>query len=96
MKINEVYDEMLEIAKKIGVTVRKGSGKLHGGNCKINDEEVIVLNKSIPLERRTSMLAKCLSHYSMSLYCTMQCHNATVNSNILYHILVQCHNAFVI
>jgi len=65
MKLNEVYDEMLELAKKIGVTVRKENGKFRSGNCTINEEEVIVLNNSIPLEAKSSMLAKCLSTYSI-------------------------------
>ena len=65
MKLDEVYDEMLEIANKIGVKVRKDSGKFRGGNCTVNDQEVILINKSIPLEARTSVLAKCLSSYSI-------------------------------
>ncbi|MFC2131295.1 hypothetical protein ACFLSQ_07660 [Bacteroidota bacterium] len=65
MKLNEVYDEMIEIAKRIGVTVRKENGKFKGGTCTINDEEVILINKSIPLETRTSVLAKCLTDYSI-------------------------------
>jgi hypothetical protein len=65
MKLNEVYDEMLELAKKIGVTVRKEKGKFRGGNCTINEEKLIVLNNSIPLEAKSSMLAKCLSNYSI-------------------------------
>lgn len=64
MKLNEVYDEMLELAKKIGVTVRKESGKFRGGNCKLNEEEVIVINNAIPLEQKSSMLAKSLSNYN--------------------------------
>ncbi|ROL59658.1 hypothetical protein D9V86_10425 [Bacteroidetes/Chlorobi group bacterium ChocPot_Mid] len=66
MKLNEVYDEMLDIAKKIGVTVRKENGKFKGGNCTINNEEVILINNSIPLETRTSILAKCLTNYSIN------------------------------
>ena len=65
MKLNEVYDEMLDIAKKIGVTVRKENGKFKGGNCTINNEEVILINNSIPLETRTSILARCLNNYSI-------------------------------
>ncbi|MFH1049823.1 MAG: hypothetical protein V1779_02705 [bacterium] len=66
MKINEVYDEMLDIAKRIGVTVRKENGKFKGGNCTINNEEIILINNSIPLETRTSILAKCLTNYSIN------------------------------
>jgi len=66
MKLNEVYDEMLDIAKKIGVTVRKENGKFKGGNCIINNEEVILINNTIPLETRTSILAGCLTNYSIN------------------------------
>ena len=66
MKLDELYNEMLEIAKKIGITVRKDNGKFKGGTCIINDKDVIVINNSIPIEARTSMLAKCLSKYSIN------------------------------
>lgn len=65
MKINEVYEEMIEIAKKIGVSVRKESGKFKGGYCTINNQDIIIINSSIPLETRTSLLAKCLSNCSI-------------------------------
>jgi len=57
---------MLEIAKKIGVTVRKEKGRFSGGNCVINDKKMIVINNSVPMEMKTSMLAKCLLQFEIN------------------------------
>jgi hypothetical protein len=65
MDLNEVFNEMIEIAKKIGITVRKENGKFKGGTCIINEEEVILINNSIPIESKTRMLANCLSNYKI-------------------------------
>ncbi len=60
MKIQTIQEELIEAAGKIGVGVRKESGKFRGGLCSINDEPVIVLNKSAPIEVSTSILAQSL------------------------------------
>ncbi len=61
MKVKEIHDELVEAAKKLGITVRKESGNFRSGYCKINEEEVILLNKSAPIESLSGILAKTIS-----------------------------------
>ena len=63
MQLKELYEELLAIADKIGIKVRKEKGNFSGGNCVINNKNFIVINNSVPLEMKTSTLAKCLRQY---------------------------------
>ncbi len=63
LQLKEVYEELLIIADKIGIKVRKEKGNFNGGNCIINDKNFIIINNSVPLEMKTSTLAKCLKQY---------------------------------
>ncbi len=61
MKLKQIYDEMLELAKNLDIPIQNGAGNFRGGDCVVNDKKVIVLNKSVPLESKAKALAKCLS-----------------------------------
>ncbi len=65
MKPEEIYNELLEIADKLGITVRKDKGKFRGGSCVLNEHKIIVINNSIPLTAKASILAKCLNSFSI-------------------------------
>ncbi len=60
MKPKEMHKELLEIAKTLGVKVRKGDGKFRSGLCMVNDLPVIVINKTTPVEGAVSVIAKGL------------------------------------
>jgi len=68
MKLNEMHKELMEIAKSLGISVRKEKGNFKSGFCIVNDKEVIVLNKNATTESLVSVLALCLSKYSDKLY----------------------------
>lgn len=68
MKLIEIHNELMEIAKSLGITVRKEKGNFRSGFCIINDKEVIVLNKNATIESLVSVLALCLARYSDKLY----------------------------
>ncbi len=61
MKPKELHKELLEIAKNLGVKVRKGDGKFRSGLCMVNDAPVIVINKTTPVEGAVSVIAKGLA-----------------------------------
>lgn len=63
LQLNELYEELLALADKIGIKVRKEKGNFGGGSCIINDNNFIIINNSVPLEMKTSTLAKCLRQY---------------------------------
>lgn len=68
MKMTEIHKELLELAKSLGISVRKEKGNFRSGFCTVNDKEIIVLNKTSTLESLTSVLALCLAKHTDSLY----------------------------
>ncbi|MCX7735650.1 MAG: hypothetical protein N2319_02950 [Candidatus Kapabacteria bacterium] len=68
MKLTEINKELLELAKSLGISVRKEKGNFRSGYCLVNDKEVIVLNKNASLETLSSVLAICLAPYSDKIY----------------------------
>lgn len=63
MKLKEIYEELLEIAKQAGIKVRKENGRFNSGSCLVKEEAVIVLNKTTTMETMSSVLAKSLSEF---------------------------------
>ena len=68
MKLKEIYDEMINISRNLGITIRRDSGNFKSGFCTINGEEYIILNKSNPMETLTNVLAGSLSPHADKMY----------------------------
>lgn len=60
MKLPAIYTELEEVASRLGMTVVLDRGSFKGGFCILEGEEIIVLNKSVPIEQRTRYLAEAL------------------------------------
>ena len=56
---------MLHLAHDLDYTVRRDKGKFRGGDCRVNDERVIVLNSLVPLESRVVLLARILAKHNI-------------------------------
>ena len=65
MKNEKLYNELEDIAKRLGLKVLKGRGNFSGGKCKVNNEFVIVVNKMKPIEHRLKTLASCFLDYDL-------------------------------
>ena len=63
MKLKEIYEELLEIAKQAGIKVRKENGRFNSGSCLVKEEALIILNKTTTLETMSSVVAKSLSEF---------------------------------
>ncbi len=61
MKLNDLYEELIELSKNLGITIRKEKGNFRSGYCVVNEKEVFILNKSTPIESLTSILARELA-----------------------------------
>ncbi len=61
MKLNELYDELIELSKNLGISVRKEKGNFRSGYCVVNEKEVFIINKNTPIESLTSVLAQELA-----------------------------------
>lgn len=68
MKQNELLEEMIDTAKKLGILIRKDSGSFRGGYCIMKDKEIVVLNRSTPKETILSILSQTLIKYADEIY----------------------------
>ena len=65
MKNKDLLDEFHLLAEKLEIKILKGRGDFLGGNCKVNNEKVIVINKSKPVEQRLNTLATCFNEFDL-------------------------------
>ena len=65
MKNKDLLDEFHLLAEKLEVKILKGKGDFLGGSCIVNNEKVIVINKSKPIEQRLNTLASCFNEYDL-------------------------------
>ena len=63
------YEKLLEefelLSDRLGIKIIKGKGDFSGGNCTVNEEKIIVINKNKPIEQRLNILAKCFIEYDL-------------------------------
>jgi hypothetical protein len=60
MELKQIYSELLDTAGKLGIKIRRESGNFRSGYCIINDEEVLLLNKSQPIETISAIIARTI------------------------------------
>jgi hypothetical protein len=60
MKAEELVEELQEIARQIGVTVRFEKGDFEGGYCLLRDQRLVLINKRLMPSRKASLLALAL------------------------------------
>ncbi len=65
-RLEALYNELEEVAARLGLQVILDRGPFTGGACLLEGEELIVLNKSTPLEQRTRVLAEALCRKDLS------------------------------
>ena len=65
MKNKDLLHEFHLLAKKLEIKILKGKGDFLGGSCIVNNEKVIVINKSKPIEQRLNTLASCFNEYDL-------------------------------
>ena len=66
MKIKDLYEELLEVAKTLGITVRRENGNFKSGFAILKDQQLIIINKTTPLETAASVIAKGLPDDALS------------------------------
>ena len=65
MKNKDLLEEFHLLAEKLEIKILKGKGDFLGGSCTVNNEKVIVINKSKPIEQRLNTLANCFNQYDL-------------------------------
>jgi hypothetical protein len=67
MKIKLVYEELHKIITEAGITIRKDTLiKSRGGYCLLDENKLIILNKLLPLESHSSILARCIGELGLN------------------------------
>ena len=65
MKNKDLLDEFHSLAERLEIKILKGKGDFLGGGCIVNNEKVIVINKSKPIEQRLNTLANCFNEFDL-------------------------------
>lgn len=63
MKPDRILLELEELTERLGYSIRKEKGNFRGGNCVVEGEKLIVLNKNHPIEYQIGMLARFLENH---------------------------------
>lgn len=61
MRKQELLMELEKLATDLGYRIRYEFGDFSGGNCVLNDQKMILINKRIPPEARLVILARIYS-----------------------------------
>ena len=61
MKEDELLDKLIELARSLNIDVRTVRGKFRDGACRVEDRNLILLNRTSPVPRRITALAEALS-----------------------------------
>jgi len=65
MKPATLLSAFVDVATRLGVVVRWERGNFRGGQCTINGQEVIILNRHHPVEGNLATMAECLQLYKL-------------------------------
>ncbi len=65
MKPEQMYQELKDLAEKLGITVTEKSFRNTGlpvksGLCRIREKPVYIMNRNLPLANKSRLLAECL------------------------------------
>ncbi len=67
MKADQLYQQLKELAEKLGIEVSEQSFKYSGirvqsGFCRVKDQDRYIMDKNISIHRKNAYLAKCLAY----------------------------------
>jgi len=65
MKAEEVIEELQDVARQIGVTVRFEKGDFEGGFCVLREQRLVLINRRLMPARKASLLALALQNIGL-------------------------------
>ena len=65
MKNKELLEAFHLLAEKLEIKIMKGKGDFSGGDCVVNNENVIVINNNKPIKQRLNTLAGCFKKHNL-------------------------------
>ncbi len=66
MESSVLLQELENLAERLNVTVRYEEGDFKGGLCRVKDEQLLIINKKLPDERKIIVLASEISKFDLS------------------------------
>jgi len=65
MKSDQLFENLMALAEKIGVTVSeqnlsRSGFRVKSGMCKVKGQDQIIIDKSLSLSKKNSAMARCL------------------------------------
>ncbi|MBN9398790.1 MAG: hypothetical protein J0I17_01310 ['Candidatus Kapabacteria' thiocyanatum] len=60
MKAEKILEELTELARSMGYTVRRETGTFKGGACVVREQQLIIVNRTMPPEAASVILARAL------------------------------------
>jgi hypothetical protein len=65
MKADEIIEELQDVARQIGVTIRFEKGDFEGGYCVLRDQRLVLINRRLMPSRKASLLALALQNMGL-------------------------------
>jgi murein endopeptidase len=65
MKPELMIEELHEIARQLGVTIRYDRGDFEGGYCILKDQKLLLVNRRLLPARKASVLATAMSEIGL-------------------------------
>lgn len=73
MRKEDILGELEEVAQQLGYRIRYEKGDFAGGDCRVREDRILVVNKFVPIESKVSTIARTLSRFDTSqIYITPQ------------------------
>jgi hypothetical protein len=67
MDNQQILQELEQLAARLNITVRYEEGDFNGGLCRIKSDQVIIINKKFPVEKRIAVLSRELSTLNLNV-----------------------------
>jgi hypothetical protein len=65
MKAEDLLEELQDVARQIGVTIRFEKGDFEGGFCILRDQRLVLINRRLMPSRKASLLALALQNIGL-------------------------------
>ncbi|MDX2129322.1 MAG: hypothetical protein SFU91_09830 [Chloroherpetonaceae bacterium] len=60
MRKQDILQELEDASRKLGYKVRYEKGSFVGGDCRVHEDNILVVNKFIPIEGKIATIARAL------------------------------------
>jgi len=66
MNPEKILEYLFDLAERMGIRIVKGKGDFNGGNCRVKEDKVIVVNNLKPVEYQSKTIAEGLAVFGLS------------------------------